>query len=349
MRRWVLGGSVRRTADRGGNVSTTIGIKIADGTFYPIVERDSAKWKKVILTTVKDDQSNVQIDLYEGEGADIESAKYVGSLLIEDIIPAPAGDTEIELRIGVDQEGKLSARAEDLGSGQSQSLNVSLESLSEESIYDIPEFELGNEQDAWSDPEDTEDEYDQEPLGAFDEEQYADSDPAYVPPPKRKPILLALFIIFGIAAVAALTIFLYKIFEGPAAPPLEARQAKPVEVVSDEQPEDAAEATAEAAGTAETSAVETAAVETAAAEAAESQESVRDGPVSPELADVPPSTSDGLLGGVWYWIRWGDTLWDISSSFYRTPWHYGKIANENSIRNPDLIFAGTKIFIPKKN
>ena len=165
-------------------------------------------------------------------------------------------------------------------------------------------------------------------------------------PPRRKPFLLAMFIIFGIAAVAALTIFLYKIFEGPSAPPLEARQGAEVEIASSQPQADAgAEAPADANGT-ETSAE----VETGAAEQSTTavEESVRDGPVSAESTDVSPPASDKFIGGVWYWIRWGDTLWDISSSFYRTPWQYGRIANENSIRNPDLIFAGAKLFIPEK-
>jgi nucleoid-associated protein YgaU len=76
--------------------------------------------------------------------------------------------------------------------------------------------------------------------------------------------------------------------------------------------------------------------------------SARDGPEGEESSDVSPPTSEAIAGGVWYWIRRGDTLWDISSNFYRNPWRYGQIAEENSIRNPDLIFAGSKIFIPEK-
>ena len=54
-------------------------------------------------------------------------------------------------------------------------------------------------------------------------------------------------------------------------------------------------------------------------------------------------------GGVSYKIRWGDTLWDISEAFYRTPWLYPRIARFNNIRNPDLIIAGSTIKVPPKN
>jgi nucleoid-associated protein YgaU len=58
--------------------------------------------------------------------------------------------------------------------------------------------------------------------------------------------------------------------------------------------------------------------------------------------------SEGILGGAWYWIRWGDTLWGISASFYKNPWLYDSIARHNSIPNPDLIYAGSRIYIPEK-
>ncbi len=47
-----------------------------------------------------------------------------------------------------------------------------------------------------------------------------------------------------------------------------------------------------------------------------------------------------------YHIKWGDTLWDISESYYKTPWKYQKIANYNGIKNPDFIVSGKDILLP---
>ncbi|MBN1685606.1 MAG: Hsp70 family protein [Spirochaetales bacterium] len=328
---------------------TTIGIKIADGSFYPIVERDSDKWKRLILTTVRDGQTSVQIDLYEGDDTAIESAKYIGSLIIENIAPAAAGESEIELEVGVENDGRLSAKAEDLSSGESQSLTVSLESLTEDSIYDIPEFELGDDFDSMSDldsgfqeelPDETTAGY-----GKEDEEEYAESADEYAEPARRRPFLLAVFIILGIAAIAALAIFLFKLFEGPDVPPLQARRNTVMVAVAGNPSapdEDAAGIVADAIAGAPADALVGQAGPVADAAA-------RDGPaVAVEQAGVSPSTPDESTDGVWYRIRRGDTLWDISWNFYRTPWQYGKIAEENSIRNPDHIVAGTNIYIPKK-
>jgi hypothetical protein len=352
--------------------NSNIGIKIADGSFYPILESGSQKKKKLILTTVNDNQANVQIDLYEGEGRDISSNRYVGSLMIEDLAEGPAGDPEIELLVGTESDGKLSAQAQDLRTGESQSLNVSLESVSEDSIYDMPDFELDNEFEPW----DTKDDFEaDDAVGAaeamnFDEESiedetfthsgsieddiaYEDSEPAYVEPPKRKPLLLALFIIFGIAAVAALAILLFKLFEGPKVPSLEARGGNTVGVAAGEEPgssENASTAESDNAGGEATSSERSASGQPEGSAASKNAVSSgpRDGPAETPVRRVPAVNENDNIGGVWYWITWGDTLWDISSSFYRNPWYYGKIAEKNSIQNPDLIIAGSKIFIPEQ-
>jgi nucleoid-associated protein YgaU len=62
----------------------------------------------------------------------------------------------------------------------------------------------------------------------------------------------------------------------------------------------------------------------------------------------PAGTSSAAAKGVSYRIRRGDTLWDISSTYYRNPWLYPVIAKANGIRNPDLIIAGARIFIPER-
>lgn len=66
--------------------------------------------------------------------------------------------------------------------------------------------------------------------------------------------------------------------------------------------------------------------------------------VSPPAAEAPaPAATKGIT----YRIKKGDTLWDISSTYYRNPWFFPRLAKANSIKNPDLIIAGTKIFIPE--
>ncbi|HQG41074.1 MAG TPA: LysM peptidoglycan-binding domain-containing protein, partial [Spirochaetales bacterium] len=70
----------------------------------------------------------------------------------------------------------------------------------------------------------------------------------------------------------------------------------------------------------------------------------------PSTSTKPPKPAPGSkTPGVWYKIRWGDTLWDLSIAFYRTPWKYMKIYNANRklIKHPDKIISGTWIYVPK--
>jgi molecular chaperone DnaK (HSP70) len=91
--------------------SSQIGIKIADGTFYPVLDEGTNEKKRLVLTTVKDKQENVQIDLYRSSDGSLEEADYVGSLVIENITPAPSGEPEVEVILGIDEEDTLGLRA----------------------------------------------------------------------------------------------------------------------------------------------------------------------------------------------------------------------------------------------
>ena len=71
--------------------------------------------------------------------------------------------------------------------------------------------------------------------------------------------------------------------------------------------------------------------------------------VAPKPDIVPvPAEKPKVKKDVRYRIKWGDTLWDISDSYYKNPWKYPKIARYNHIKNPDLIISGTDILIPEE-
>src|SRR6056297_3008351 len=124
-----------------------IGIKVADGSFYPILDEGIAQKKRLVLTTVKDNQESVQIDLYKGRGEEMEDAAYVGSLLIENISPDKQGNAEVELVVGVDEEGNLESVAQDKRPGAKQSLSVGLKDLDETGLYEVPDFSFEEEPD----------------------------------------------------------------------------------------------------------------------------------------------------------------------------------------------------------
>jgi LysM repeat protein len=127
----------------------TIGIKIANGEFYSIIDENSNVKKRLILTTVHDNQRSVQIDLYKSSTMTMADALYIGSLVVEDIKRKPKGDPSIEMIISSNAKGFITAKALDLDTrfaGRHQYLNVSLQSLDEDDrdMY-LSDFELEQE------------------------------------------------------------------------------------------------------------------------------------------------------------------------------------------------------------
>ena len=127
-------------------MSSTIGIKIANGEFYSIIEENSSVKKRLILTTVHDKQRSVQIDLYKSDTRTMADAMYIGSLVVENIKPRVKGEPSIELVINSTDDGTINADAWDMdptAKREHQYLNVSLKSIEEDNReYDIPDFEL---------------------------------------------------------------------------------------------------------------------------------------------------------------------------------------------------------------
>jgi nucleoid-associated protein YgaU len=162
--------------------------------------------------------------------------------------------------------------------------------------------------------------------------------------------LLVLFVLLGLIIIALLAFLIYRSFQGGEVLPLEARGG---EVQTEQAPDSAAASAASPAASPEAASGET---DTAAAAASDSvtEESGSSQPIAESgggggsgVGDETAASATDTLGGTWYWIKWGDTLWDLSHTFYRTPWLYGKIAKENNIKNPDLIYANSKIYIPE--
>jgi len=72
------------------------------------------------------------------------------------------------------------------------------------------------------------------------------------------------------------------------------------------------------------------------------------------LFGISEVNAEGLTGAAddgteYYVIQKGDTLWGLAEKFYGNGAEYTRIFEENRevIKDPDLIFVGQKIRIPK--
>lgn len=319
-----------------------IGIKLADGEFYPILPEDRPARKRLIVTTVKDGQASVQIDLYRGEAARVTGDDYIGSLLVTSIEPRPAGEPDIRLEVSLDAAGLLAATATDESSGVSRSLRVSLASLPPEEHFEVPDFEF--EELAESPLSGGGDGPDFNPFeaetAALTGASLEDEDSSLLrkaartrgPEGGRRFPWIVLPIALAVVGLAVLVLFLLRgcpLGSPSASEPVaavEARPAAPAPAPVEAKPA-ATPAPAEAKPVAAPAPASTPAP----------------APVAPK-----PAAPAAKTPGVNYKIKWGDTLWDLAYAYYRNPWLYPKIAAANSIKNPDLIISGTTIWIPAK-
>ncbi len=123
----------------------TIGIKLADGTFYPILEEGSPKKRMLDLTTAKDNQTKVQIDLYRSETGSMEDAEYVDTLEVTKLNPHPNGEPELHLSVGLDEDNKLTAEVVDPETGKKSETEVTLVSRTLAERASPSDFEIKDE------------------------------------------------------------------------------------------------------------------------------------------------------------------------------------------------------------
>ncbi|MDR0561826.1 MAG: LysM peptidoglycan-binding domain-containing protein [Spirochaetaceae bacterium] len=337
-------------------MGSTIGIKTANGEFYPILEENSAVEKRLILTTVHNKQASVHIDLYKSDTRTITEEGYIGSLVVEHIRSKPRGEPSIELVISANEAGEIIAEAADLDAeapGTPQRLKVSLKTIEPERD-EPPDFALG--------------------YGSLPPPGLYDPPGGYGFPWKRAVIVILALIAIGFGIWCFLLGgFKSKVPEQSSKPEITLGEPLPV------SPELAVQAGPQALPKPEIpAALSEPEPEPEPAEEPEPEPAIAEAtlPPDPPVADDPPIIEAPVLpprrqsgvnrtrpsppvasykvpaiiprGGVPYKIRWGDTLWDISEAFYRNPWLYPRIARFNKIRNPDLIISGTTIRVPPR-
>lgn len=162
----------------------TIGIKLADGSFYPILEEGTAKTYQLDLTTVKDDQTKVQIDLYRSENCTMDDAEYVDTLEVTNLVPHPNGEVELHLSVGLNENNELDAKVVDEETGKESETSVTLVSRTLAERAEPTNFELSEdlesaeeipaEAEDFSLPEEAESVNEEEIVSAHSEDSLAD-------------------------------------------------------------------------------------------------------------------------------------------------------------------------------
>jgi molecular chaperone DnaK len=104
----------------------TLGIETKDGTFTPLIERNSTipTRKSRIFTTVADNQTKVEVHVLQGESDMAAYNKSLAKFELTNIPPAPKGVPQIEVGFEIDVNGIVSVSAQDQATGRSQSIVI---------------------------------------------------------------------------------------------------------------------------------------------------------------------------------------------------------------------------------
>ena len=122
----------------------TVGIKLADGSFYPVLEEFSNSEKQLDLTTAHNNQTKIMVDLYRSKSCSMEDAEYVDSLQIENLVAHPNGEPDISFSVSIDENNKLSAKIKDSETGNQSKTTITLVSRTIEERLTTDEYKISD-------------------------------------------------------------------------------------------------------------------------------------------------------------------------------------------------------------
>jgi molecular chaperone DnaK len=115
----------------------SLGVETMGGVFTRLIERNTTipTRKSQTFTTAADNQSTVEIKVFQGERPMASDNVALGSFLLTGIPPAPRGIPQVEVSFDIDANGILNVSAKDLASGRKQGITISASNkLSKEDV-----------------------------------------------------------------------------------------------------------------------------------------------------------------------------------------------------------------------
>ncbi|QEY35365.1 molecular chaperone DnaK [Caproiciproducens galactitolivorans] len=115
----------------------SLGVETMGGVMTKIIERNTTipTKKSQIFSTAADGQTQVEVNVLQGEREFARDNKQLGLFKLDGIAPAPRGVPQIEVTFDIDANGIVNVSAKDLGTGKEQKITItSSTNMSKEDI-----------------------------------------------------------------------------------------------------------------------------------------------------------------------------------------------------------------------
>ncbi|MEA5386170.1 molecular chaperone DnaK [Haloarculaceae archaeon H-GB11] len=120
----------------------SLGVEVKGGLFERLIEKNTTIPTEAskIFTTAADNQTNVNIRVFQGEREIAQENELLGEFMLSGIPPSPAGTPQIEVSFNIDENGIVNVEAEDKGSGNKEDITIEGGAgLSDEQIEEMQE------------------------------------------------------------------------------------------------------------------------------------------------------------------------------------------------------------------
>lgn len=104
----------------------TLGIETMGSVSTPLIPRNTTipSSKSQVFSTAADNQTQVEINILQGERPMAVDNKSLGRFILDGIPPAPRGVPQVEVTFDIDASGILSVKAKDKATGKEQSIKI---------------------------------------------------------------------------------------------------------------------------------------------------------------------------------------------------------------------------------
>jgi len=108
----------------------TLSIETLGGVATPLIERNTTvpTRKSQIFSTAGDNQTQVEINVLQGERPMAADNKSLGKFILDGIPPAPRGVPQVEVTFDIDANGIINVTAADKATGRSQKITITASS-----------------------------------------------------------------------------------------------------------------------------------------------------------------------------------------------------------------------------